>query len=254
MFEDTGAGPVKIVAGYHQFHAVRRAVASTLRALPHRVQELREDPAEYGLPSVASQREGDRRIGVIWHTQGSGKSLLMAFYAGKIAAHPAMDNPTIVVITDRNDLDDQLFGTFSMCRDLLRQQIPRQAKSREDLQRLLTRPSGGVVFTTIQKFAPEPGETDYPLLTDRRNVVVIADEAHRSQYGFRARVAPGTGELSHGFAKYLRDALPNSSFIGFTGTPIEKRDVNTPAVFGHYIDVYDINRGRRGWRDGADLL
>ena len=155
VFGDTGSGLVKIVAGYHQFHAVRHAVESTI---------------------AAASPEGDRRIGVIWHTQGSGKSLLMAFYAGQIIAHPAMENPTVVVITDRNDLDDQLFGTFAMCRDLLRQ-TPQQADSREDLQKVLTRPSGGVVFTTIQKFSPERGETDYPVLTDRRNVVVIADEA-----------------------------------------------------------------------------
>ena len=228
VFGDTGSGLVKIVAGYHQFHAVRHAVESTI---------------------AAASPEGDRRIGVIWHTQGSGKSLLMAFYAGQIIAHPAMENPTVVVITDRNDLDDQLFGTFAMCRDLLRQ-TPQQADSREDLQKVLTRPSGGVVFTTIQKFAPERGETDYPVLTDRRNVVVIADEAHRSQYGFKAKVNRKTGEIAHGFAKYLRDALPNASFIGFTGTPIEKEDVNTPAVFGEYIDVYDINRGVE---DGATV-
>ena len=228
VFADTGSGLVKIVAGYHQFHAVRHAVKSTI---------------------AAASPKGDRRIGVIWHTQGSGKSLLMAFYAGQIIAHPAMENPTFVVITDRNDLDDQLFGTFSMCRDLLRQ-TPRQADSREDLQKALTRPAGGVVFTTIQKFAPERGEIDYPMLTDRRNVVVIADEAHRSQYGFRARVNRKTGEIAHGFAKYLRDALPNASFIGFTGTPIEQEDVNTPAVFGEYIDVYDINRGVE---DGATV-
>ena len=228
VFGDTGSGLVKIVAGYHQFHAVRHAVESTIDA---------------------TSPEGDRRIGVIWHTQGSGKSLLMAFYAGQIIVHPEMENPTIVVITDRNDLDDQLFGTFSMCRDLLRQ-TPQQADSREDLQKALTRPSGGVVFTTIQKFVPETGETDYPVLTDRRNVVVIADEAHRSQYGFRARVGRKTGKISYGFAKYLRDALPNASFIGFTGTPIEKEDVNTPAVFGEYIDIYDINRGVE---DGATV-
>ena len=249
VFGDTGSGIVKIVAGYHQFHAVRRAVASTLRALPGQSQTVRENTARYGLPSVESQPEGDKRIGVIWHTQGSGKSLLMAFYAGQIIAHPVMENPTIVVITDRNDLDDQLFGTFSMCRDLIRH-TPRQAESREDLQEALTRASGGVVFTTIQKFAPEPGETEYPVLTDRRNVVVIADEAHRSQYGFRAKVARKTGEISYGFAKYLRDALPNASFIGFTGTPIEKEDVNTPSIFGHYIDIYDINRGVE---DGATV-
>ena len=173
----------------------------------------------------------------------------MAFYAGQIIAHPAMENPTVVVLTDRNDLDDQLFGTFSMCRDLLRQ-TPQQAGSREHLRRVLTRPSGGVVFTTLQKFAPDSGATVYPVLTHRRNVVVIADEAHRSQYGFRARVAQRTGEISYGFAKYLRDALPNASFIGFTGTPIEKEDVNTPAVFGEYIDVYDISRGVE---DGATV-
>ena len=228
VFGDTGSGLVKIVAGYHQFHAVQHAVESTV---------------------VAASPQGDRRIGVIWHTQGSGKSLLMAFYAGRIIAHPAMENPTIVVITDRNDLDDQLFGTFALCRDLLRQ-TPQQADSREDLQKILTRPSGGVVFTTIQKFSPEHGDTNYPVLTDRRNVVVIADEAHRSQYGFRAKVERKTGGISYGFAKYLRDALPNASFIGFTGTPVEKEDVSTPAVFGEYIDVYDINRGVE---DGATV-
>ena len=252
VFGDTGSGVVKIMAGYHQFHAVRRAVKSTLRALPddpQRGDRVREDPAHYGLPSVDSQPKGDKRIGVIWHTQGSGKSLLMAFYAGQIIAHPAMENPTIVVITDRNDLDNQLFGTFSMCRDLVRH-TPRQAESREDLRKALTRPSGGVVFTTIQKFAPESGETEYLALSDRRNIIVITDEAHRSQYGFRARVARKTGEISYGFAKYLRDALPNASFIGFTGTPIEKEDVNTPSVFGNYIDIYDINRSVE---DGATV-
>lgn len=228
VFGNVGSGLVKIVAGYHQFHAVHHAVAQTI---------------------AASGLDGDRRIGVIWHTQGSGKSLLMAFYAGRIVADPALENPTIVVITDRNDLDDQLFGTFSLCKDLLRQ-TPQQADSREDLQRMLSRPSGGVIFTTIQKFSPVKGETDYPLLTDRRNVVVIADEAHRSQYGFKAKVERKTGEISYGFAKHLRDALPNASFIGFTGTPIEKEDVNTPAVFGEYIDVYDINRAVE---DGATV-
>ena len=249
VFGDTGSGLVKIVAGYHQFHAVRRALASTLRALAERTLQVREDPAEYSLPSVASQKKGDKRIGVIWHTQGSGKSLLMAFYAARIIGHPTMENPTVVVVTDRNDLDDQLFGTFSMCRTLLRQ-APQQAESREDLRKMLTRPSGGVVFTTVQKFAPLSTETTYPMLTNRRNIVVIADEAHRSQYGFRAKVAQETGEISYGFAKHLRDALPNASFIGFTGTPIEHEDVNTLAVFGNYIDVYDINRGVE---DGATV-
>jgi type I restriction enzyme R subunit len=228
VFGDPGAGLVKIVAGYHQFHAVRHAVASTIQA---------------------SAPGGDRRVGVIWHTQGSGKSLLMAFYAGQLVKRPELENPTLVVLTDRNDLDDQLFATFSMCRDLIRQ-TPQQAESREDLQDALTRASGGVVFTTIQKFAPPAGQSDYPTLTERRNVVVIADEAHRSQYGFKARVDRKTGVMAYGFAKYLRDALPNASFIGFTGTPIEKDDVNTPAVFGEYIDVYDISRAVE---DGATV-
>jgi len=226
VFGEMPGGTAKIIAGYHQFHAVRRAVESTV---------------------AASGGEGDRKAGVIWHTQGSGKSLLMAFYAGQLVREPAMENPTIVAITDRNDLDDQLFSTFAMCKDLIRQ-TPVQAEGREDLQRVLARASGGIIFTTIQKFAPEKGEA-YPMLTDRRNVVVIADEAHRSQYGFKARIE-NTGEIAYGFAKHLRDALPNASFIGFTGTPIEKDDVNTPAVFGHYIDIYDISRAVE---DGATV-
>jgi type I restriction enzyme R subunit len=228
VFGDTGSDVAKILAGYHQFHAVRRAVERTL---------------------TATAENGDRKVGVIWHTQGSGKSLLMAFYAGQIIKHPAMANPTLVVLTDRNDLDDQLFATFSMCRDLLRQ-TPQQAEDRDHLRKLLERPSGGVIFTTLQKFAPEPGEAEFPMLTDRRNVVVIADEAHRSQYGFEAKVERKTGVISYGFAKYLRDGLPNASFIGFTGTPIEKEDVNTPAVFGDYIDIYDISRAVE---DGATV-
>ena len=228
VFGDTGSDTVKILAGYHQFHAVQKAVERTLQA---------------------TAPNGDRKVGVIWHTQGSGKSYLMAFYAGQVIKHPAMENPTLVVLTDRNDLDDQLFGTFSRCKDLFRT-TPQQAGGRDELRRLLDRPSGGVIFTTLQKFFPEPGASDYPVLTARRNVVVIADEAHRSQYGFQAKVAAKTGEVSYGFAKYLRDALPNASFIGFTGTPIEKEDVNTPAVFGHYIDVYDISRAVQ---DGATV-
>ncbi|MBV6843099.1 type I restriction endonuclease subunit R [Xanthomonas euvesicatoria] len=223
VFGETGSGLAKIIAGYHQFHAVRHAVNSTV---------------------TASSPEGNQRVGVIWHTQGSGKSLLMAFYAGQLVKHPAMANPTLVVLTDRNDLDDQLFSTFSMCRDLIRQ-TPVQAESREDLQKVLSRASGGVIFTTLQKF----GEIAEPLTT-RRNVVVIADEAHRSQYGFKAKVDAKTGEISYGFAKYMRDALPNASFIGFTGTPIEADDVNTPALFGNYIDVYDISRAVE---DGATV-
>jgi type I restriction enzyme, R subunit len=207
---------IKKLAGYHQFHAVNKAVACTVRA---------------------SSPKGDKRVGVVWHTQGSGKSLTMAFYAGKIIQHPAMANPTLVALTDRNDLDDQLFGTFSACQDLLRQ-TPTQAQDREDLRSLLKVASGGVVFTTIQKFMPPKGET-YPLLSDRRNIVVIADEAHRSQYDF-----------IDGFARHLRDGLPNASFIGFTGTPIEADDKSTPAVFGDYIDIYDI---QRGVEDGATV-
>lgn len=243
VFGETGSGLAKIIAGYHQFHAVNRAVVSTIRATQPS-HGVAEDPAEYGLPSVTLQRKGDRRAGVIWHTQGSGKSLLMAFYAGQLVKHPAMANPTLLVLTDRNDLDDQLFSTFSMCRDLIRQ-TPVQAESREHLQTLLHRASGGVIFTTLQKF----GEIQ-EALTTRSNVVVIADEAHRSQYGFKAKVDAKTGAISYGFAKYVRDALPNASFIGFTGTPIEADDVNTPAVFGNYIDVYDISRAVE---DGATV-
>ena len=173
---------------------------------------------------------GDRRVGVVWHTQGSGKSLTMAFYAGRIILHPAMENPTIVVLTDRNDLDDQLFGTFARCQDLLRQD-PVQAEDRADLRAKLSVASGGVVFTTIQKFFPEEKGDRHPVLSDRRNIVVIADEAHRSQYDF-----------IDGFARHMRDALPNASFIGFTGTPIELTDKNTRAVFGDYISIYDIQR------------
>ncbi|AVT77917.1 type I restriction-modification system, restriction subunit R [Rhodopseudomonas palustris] len=258
VFGETGKDLAKIIAGYHQFHAVKRAVDSTIRALALNVRPttaspgfpgLREDPAAYGLPGVKDYPKGDKRIGVIWHTQGSGKSLLMAFYAGQLVRHPQMENPTILVITDRNDLDDQLFSTFSMCCDLIRQ-TPIQAESREDLQAALSRASGGVIFTTIQKFTPAGGETTYPKLSDRRNIVVIADEAHRSQYGFGAKIAQKTGVIAYGFAKYLRDALPNASFIGFTGTPIEKDDVNTPMVFGDYIDVYDISRAVE---DGATV-
>ncbi len=227
VFGDLGTGVVKILAGYHQFHAVRYAVDRTI---------------------AATRQGGDQKVGVIWHTQGSGKSLLMAFYAGKIVKHPDMANPTLVLLTDRNDLDDQLFNTFSQCKDLLRQ-TPQQAADRDDLRRLLDRPSGGVIFTTLQKFTPEEGETTYPVLTERRNVIVIADEAHRSQYGLKAKVSRA-GEISYGLAKYMRDALPNASFIGFTGTPIEHDDVNTPAVFGDYIDIYDISRAVE---DGATV-
>ena len=209
VFEDEGGGVlVKKIAGYHQFHAVNKALSETLSA---------------------SVEGGDRRVGVVWHTQGSGKSLTMAFYAGRLVLEPKLQNPTIVVITDRNDLDDQLYGTFSRCHELLRQG-PVQASDREHLRSLVQVSSGGVVFTTIQKFMPSVDDR-YPQLTDRRNVIVIADEAHRSQYDF-----------IDGFARHMRDGLSYASFIGFTGTPIEKTDANTRSVFGDYISIYDIQQ------------
>ena len=233
VFEDDGSGAlVKKIAGYHQFHAVRTAVAETLRAAELRLEVagVAESAGRYESRGQARGEPGDRRVGVVWHTQGSGKSLTMAFYAGCLARERAMRNPTIVVLTDRNDLDDQLFGTFSRCRDLLGQP-PEQVDSRTDLRRRLTVESGHVVFTTIQKFFPEEKCDRHPLLSERRNIVVIADEAHRSQYDF-----------IDGYARHMRDALPNASFIGFTGTPIELTDKNTRAVFGDHISVYDIQR------------
>jgi len=228
VFEDDGSGELlKKMAGYHQFHAVEAAVAETLRAakLKQAVPKLSENSRR-----KAGGAPGDHRIGVVWHTQGSGKSLTMAFYAGRIIRELAMANPTVVVLTDRNDLDDQLFGTFARCRELLRQP-PVQAESRMDLRAKLAVESGGVVFTTIQKFFPEEKGDRHPLLSERRNIVVIADEAHRSQYDF-----------IDGYARHMHDALPKASFIGFTGTPIELQDANTRAVFGDYISIYDIQR------------
>ena len=229
VFDDDGSGAlVKKTAGYHQYHAVRVAVDETLRA----ARQLRtaERSGRYESGRRPGGEPGDRRIGVVWHTQGSGKSLTMAFYTGAIVREPAMENPTVVVLTDRNDLDDQLFGTFSRCQDLLRQP-PTQAESRADLRSKLSVNAGGVVFTTIQKFFPEDKGDTHPALSQRRNIVVIADEAHRSQYDF-----------VDGFARHMRDALPFASFVGFTGTPIELRDANTRAVFGDYISIYDIQR------------
>ncbi|MDR4507876.1 MAG: type I restriction endonuclease [Candidatus Brocadiaceae bacterium] len=205
---------------------------------------IKESPVSYGLPGVMTQPVGDRKGGVVWHTQGSGKSLSMVFYTGKIVL--ALDNPTILVITDRNDLDDQLFDTFAASKQLLRQE-PVQAEDREHLKELLKVASGGVVFTTIQKFQPEEGNV-YEQLSDRENIIVIADEAHRTQYGFKAKtidVKDDKGnivgkKIVYGFAKYMRDALPNATYLGFTGTPIESDDVNTPATFGNYVDIYDI--------------
>ena len=236
VFDDNGSGALaKKMAGYHQFHAVRTAVGETLRAAELLVAEER---GLYEAGRKPGGEVGDRRIGVVWHTQGSGKSLTMAFYAGAIVREPAMRNPTIVVLTDRNDLDDQLFSTFSRCQDLLRQP-PAQAENRADLRNKLSVTSGGVVFTTIQKFFPEERGDSHPALSERRNIIVIADEAHRSQYDF-----------IDGFARHMRDALPNASFVGFTGTPIELQDANTRAVFGDYISIYDI---QRAVQDGATV-
>jgi len=238
VFEDEGSGVlIKKMAGYHQYHAVNVAVKETIRAC-RRPENTREDSGTYFSKGQKDARPGDRRVGVVWHTQGSGKSLTMAFYAGRIVLEPAMQNPTIVVITDRNDLDDQLFATFARCHELLRQQ-PVQAESRSHLRELLKTSSGGVVFTTVHKFFPTEDEDQHPLLSDRRNIVVIADEAHRSQYDF-----------IDGYARYMREALPNASFIGFTGTPIELSDKNTRAVFGDYISIYDIERSVK---DGATV-
>lgn len=228
VFGDRGEGPFKIIAGYHQFHGAQKAVREAIDA---------------------SSPDGDRKIGVIWHTQGSGKSFLMAFFAGLAVRSVELQNPTLVILTDRNDLDDQLFGTFSLCRDLIRQK-PEQAENRDDLKRLLERSAGGVIFTTVQKFLPAGSEEDFPLLTDRRNVIVIADEAHRTQYGLDAKLDTKTGIRRYGYAHYIRQALPNASFIGFTGTPVEGADRNTPAIFGDYIDVYDISRAVE---DGATV-
>ncbi|CAC9580916.1 Type I restriction-modification system, restriction subunit R (EC 3.1.21.3) [uncultured Gammaproteobacteria bacterium] len=231
---------IKKIAAYHQFYVVEKAIASTLRALSDNkvADEVREAPESYGLPSVKTQEKGDRKAGVVWHTQGSGKSLSMVFYAGQLVVEPLMKNPTIVILTDRNDLDDQLFETFGNCVSLLRQK-PVQAQDRAGLKKLLTVSGGGIVFTTIQKFYPEEDSATFDMLSDRGNIVVVADEAHRSQYGFTGKVNE-QDNIKYGNAKYMRDALPNATYIGFTGTPIEKEDRDTQQVFGNYIDVYDI--------------
>jgi len=228
--KDTKDGSVKTskkIAAYQQYNAVNKAIESTVKAT-----------------------KTNHKAGIVWHTQGSGKSLTMVFYAGKMVLHPQLENPTIVLLTDRNDLDDQLFGTFGRCQELLRQQ-PQQADNREKLQELLQVASGGIIFTTIQKFFPESG-TKYPLLSDRKNIIIIADEAHRSQYGFGLKVPKNLDKdaLKYGYAKYLRDALPNATFIGFTGTPIEKADRSTPAVFGNPIHTYDV---RQSVEDGTTV-
>lgn len=253
--EDTKTGittisTVKKLAAYHQFYAVNRAVESTLRATGFTLEKetptsmVMESPESYGVAGVKTQPKGDRKGGVVWHTQGSGKSLSMVFYTGKIVL--ALDNPTILVITDRNDLDDQLFDTFSSSVQLLRQE-PVQIENRTELKEKLKVGSGGVIFSTIQKFQPQEGNI-FETLSERKNIVVIADEAHRTQYGFKAKTIDEKDsngnvigkKIVYGFAKYMRDALPNATYLGFTGTPIESTDTNTPAVFGNYVDVYDI--------------
>ncbi|MDG7041208.1 MAG: type I restriction endonuclease subunit R [Nitrososphaerota archaeon] len=208
----------KKMAAYQQYNATNKAIRGTIEAMD----------------------SSDRRAGIVWHTQGSGKSLTMVFYSGKLVLERRMQNPTIIVLTDRNDLDDQLFQTFTRCQDLLRQE-PKQADTRRSLRELIGVASGGIIFTTIQKFLPEEGN-DFPLLSERRNIVVIADEAHRSQYGFSADISMDDAGVRYGYAKYLRDAVPNATFIGFTGTPIEKEDRSTTQVFGKYVDVYDVQQ------------
>jgi type I restriction enzyme R subunit len=246
---------IKKLAAYHQYYAVNAAVASTLRAADMSGPlSVRENPASYGLPGIAAQPKGDMKAGVVWHTQGSGKSLSMVFYTGKIVL--ALNNPTVLVVTDRNDLDDQLFDTFAASKQLLRQE-PVQAKDREHLKALLKVAAGGVVFSTIQKFQPDEGNV-YDQLSNRPNIVVIVDEAHRTQYGFAAKTVDEKNadgvvigkKVVYGFAKYLRDALPRATYLGFTGTPIEKADVNTPMVFGNYVDIYDI---AQAVEDGATV-
>jgi len=258
----TTISTVKKLAAYHQYYAVNRAVESTLRAANSLapkspkgdLDKWEESPESYGVVGVNQQAVGDRKGGVVWHTQGSGKSLSMVFYTGKIVL--ALKNPTILIITDRNDLDDQLFDTFASCTQLLRQ-VPKQADNRQELKDLLKVASGGVIFSTIQKFQPDEGNI-YETLSERENIVVIADEAHRTQYGFKPKTIDDKDsagniigkKIVYGFAKYMRDALPNATYLGFTGTPIESNDINTPAVFGNYIDVYDI---AQAVEDGATV-
>jgi len=211
LFEEDGQ-IIKKIAAYHQFHAVRAAVESVVKA---------------------SRPDGDKKGGVVWHTQGAGKSIEMACLAGKLLTDPRLENPTLVMVTDRQDLDGQLFGVFAGAGDLLGES-PKQAESRQELRELLgNRPSGGIIFTTIQKFATEPDEDKFPALTERHNIVVICDEAHRTQYGFKGRFDTKTGEIKYGLAKALRDALPQATFLAFTGTPISQDDRDTQAVFGH---------------------
>ena len=216
--QQAAGATIKKIAGYHQFHAVREAVQSTI---------------------AAANPTGDKKAGVVWHTQGSGKSISMCCYAGKLLQQPAMQNPTLLIVTDRNDLDGQLFETFSQAQELLKQ-TPVQANNRDELRQLLAeRESGGIIFTTVQKFALLDGEAEHPLLNGRHNIVVMSDEAHRSQYGLKAKLS-NDGTYKFGYAKHMRDALKNAAFIGFTGTPISSEDKDTRAVFGDYVSIYDI--------------
>jgi len=238
LYEQGEDGIVKKIAGYHQFHAVREAVRATVIAatgpLPDKAEQL--ERATYG----KEVQPGSRKGGIVWHTQGSGKSISMVCFVGKLMQQPQMQNPTILVVTDRNDLDGQLFQTFTGARSLLKE-TPQQAEDRDALRTLLDgRPSGGIIFTTMQKFSPGKDEDRFPELTKRTNIVVIADEAHRSQYGFNAVLDKKTGKYKYGFAKHLRDALPHATFVGFTGTPVENDDKDTRAVFGDYVSIYDI--------------
>jgi type I restriction enzyme R subunit len=239
LFEQGDDGLIKKIAGYHQFHAVREAVRVTVIAAaqsPDAEKSSQEERATYGKQVVPGSRKG----GIVWHTQGSGKSISMVCFVAKLMQQPQMQNPTIVVVTDRNDLDGQLFQTFVGARSLLKE-APQQAEDRDQLRALLAgRPSGGIIFATVQKFSPDKDEDRFPRLTERTNVVVVADEAHRSQYGFRAVLDKKSGKYKYGFAKHLRDALPNATFVGFTGTPVESADKDTRAVFGDYVSVYDI--------------
>ena len=228
IFEENASQITKKIAGYHQFHAVREALNSTI---------------------IATQDVKDGKCGVVWHTQGSGKSISMVCYATKLMTHPRMNNPTLVVVTDRNDLDGQLYQTFANSKELLPEE-PQQVDSRDELREILKRPSGGIIFTTIQKFSLMDNEEYFPELSNRSNVVVISDEAHRSQYGLKAKVREQDGKITYGYAKHLRDALPNAGFIGFTGTPISTEEKDTKAVFGDYVSVYDI---KQSIDDGATV-
>ncbi len=236
IFETDSERLIKKIAGYHQFHAVREAVNATVIAAQNPEQFAQaERRATYGAQVVP----GSKKAGVVWHTQGSGKSISMCCYAGKLLQQPEMNNPTLVVVTDRNDLDGQLFATFSAAKELLKQD-PVQAEDRDELREMLAaRESGGIIFTTVQKFALLNDESGHPVLNDRHNIVVISDEAHRSQYGLKATLK-ADGSYKYGYAKHMRDALPNASFIGFTGTPISNEDKDTRAVFGDYVSIYDI--------------